>query len=196
MRRAKVAEHVRGWWVADDERLLSCTTQAAVEGNLLAGQRQEGHRPARDRALQSGHVSLRHVPTGWVLPRPAVRALLGTTDSFLNDHGRHLPGLVGGSWVLQYWPFPAATFWRKVHFHATVPTKRFLHKLVVGVRVRKSFDQLQGIFMTFPADEFPHHLVTQTPLGQLLCAIEELCIRNLVPEPRLRDGDFLEGFVP
>jgi Phage integrase, N-terminal SAM-like domain len=36
-------------------------------------------------------------PTGWVLPSPAARALPATMDSFLNDHGRQLPSLVGSS---------------------------------------------------------------------------------------------------
>lgn len=55
-------------------------------------------------------------PTGWVLPRPAARALLGTTDSFLNDHGRQLPGLVGGSWALVY---DTLSFMRQLYFNAT-----------------------------------------------------------------------------
>src|ERR1051326_1746677 len=41
-------------------------------------------------------------PTGWRLTRPIVRALLGVTDSWINDHGRQLPGLISGSWELTY----------------------------------------------------------------------------------------------
>ncbi len=61
-------------------------------------------------------------PTGWVLPRPAIRALLNVTDSYLNDHGRQLPGLVGGSWTLLY---DTLTFMRELYFNAafTVPKR-------------------------------------------------------------------------
>lgn len=42
-------------------------------------------------------------PRGWLLTRPIVRALLGgITDSWLNDHGRQLPGHIGTLWGLAY----------------------------------------------------------------------------------------------
>jgi len=61
-------------------------------------------------------------PTGWVLPRPAIRALLNGTDSYLNDHGRQLPGLIGGSWALLY---DTLTFMRDCYFNAAflLPTR-------------------------------------------------------------------------
>jgi|GEM_PF-3292530 len=61
-------------------------------------------------------------PTGWVLPRPVIRALLNVTDFFLNDHGRQLPGLVGGSWALLY---DTVSFMRQCYFNAAflLPTR-------------------------------------------------------------------------
>jgi len=53
--------------------------------------------------------------TGWVLPRAAIRALLNVTDFYINDHGRQLPGLIGGSWALLY---DTVSFMRQCYFNA------------------------------------------------------------------------------
>jgi len=62
-------------------------------------------------------------PTGWVLPRAAVRALLNVTDSYLNDHGRQLPGLIGGSWALL---FDTVSFMGQCYFNTNfvLPTRK------------------------------------------------------------------------
>lgn len=60
-------------------------------------------------------------PTGWRLTRPIVRALLGVTDSWLNDHGRQLPGLIGSSWALTY---DTRTFMERLYFANFVLPKR------------------------------------------------------------------------
>jgi hypothetical protein len=77
---------------------------------------QEGHRRAEIERCKAGMCRCDMYPAGWVLPRPAACALLGTTDSFLNDHGRQLPGLVGGSWALVY---DTLSFMRQLYFNAT-----------------------------------------------------------------------------
>ena len=60
-------------------------------------------------------------PTGWRLTRPIVRALLDVTDSWLNDHGRLLPGLIGSSWALAY---DTRTFMEQVYFANFLLPKR------------------------------------------------------------------------
>ncbi len=48
--------------------------------------------------------------------------MLGVTDAFLNDHGRQLPGLIGGSWALA---FDTLTFMKECYFNTefVVPTR-------------------------------------------------------------------------
>jgi hypothetical protein len=53
-------------------------------------------------------------PTGWRLTRPILRAMLGVTDSWINDHGRQLPGLISGSWELTY---DTPTFMAECYFN-------------------------------------------------------------------------------
>lgn len=61
-------------------------------------------------------------PSGWRLNRPIVRAMLGVTDAFLNDHGRQLPGVIGGSWALV---FSTPAFMKECYFNAEfiIPTR-------------------------------------------------------------------------
>lgn len=61
-------------------------------------------------------------PTGWVLTRPIVRALLSVSDSYLNDRGRQIPGVLGGSWSLR---FDTVTFMKEAYFNAEfiLPTR-------------------------------------------------------------------------
>ena len=72
-------------------------------------------------ACERGHCRCNSRPTGWRLVRPIVRAMLSVTDSWLNDHGRQLPGLVGSSWALAY---DTRTFMERVYFANFVLPKR------------------------------------------------------------------------
>jgi hypothetical protein len=60
-----------------------------------------------------GRCACNRRPTGWQLTRPIVRAMLGVTDAWLNDHGRTLPALLGASWALTY---DTVTFMQRVYF--------------------------------------------------------------------------------
>ena len=51
-------------------------------------------------------------PTGWRLTRPILRALLGKSDAFLNEHGRQLPGKLA-CWCLCV---DTVTFMRDAYF--------------------------------------------------------------------------------
>jgi hypothetical protein len=61
-------------------------------------------------------------PTGWRLTRPILRALLGKSDAFLNEHGRHLPGKLP-CWCLCV---DTLTFMRDAYFDPDFrfPTRR------------------------------------------------------------------------
>jgi hypothetical protein len=73
-----------------------------------------------DRCL-NGSCRCKRAPTGWRLTRPIVRAMLGVTDSWLNDHGRQLPGLINTSWALAY---DTLTFMQEVYFGDFLLPKR------------------------------------------------------------------------
>ena len=64
-------------------------------------------------ACKSGYCRCKSRPTGWRLTRPIVRALLNVTDSFINDHGRLLPGALG-AWELEW---HTVTFMRDCFFN-------------------------------------------------------------------------------
>lgn len=68
---------------------------------------------------QSGMCRCDSRPSGWLLTRPIIRALLGCTDSYLNDHGRQLPGLIGGSWQLAW---DTVTFMTQCYFNSEFVT--------------------------------------------------------------------------
>jgi hypothetical protein len=69
--------------------------------------------PRELEACERGRCRCKSRPTGWRLTRPIVRALLSVTDSWLNDHGRQLAGLIGGSWALAY---DTRMFMQEVYF--------------------------------------------------------------------------------
>lgn len=49
--------------------------------------------PAQIEACRAGSCQCRETVTGWILPRPVIRYLLGVSDSFLAEHSRDFPGV-------------------------------------------------------------------------------------------------------
>ena len=64
--------------------------------------RKKAIEPWELKACTTGFCRCDSRPTGWVLTRAIVRALLSASDAYLNDHGRQLPGVISGSWALKY----------------------------------------------------------------------------------------------
>lgn len=52
-------------------------------------------------ACERGSCRCKGRPTGWRLNRAIMRAILNVTDSFLNDRGRLLPGVLS-AWSLEW----------------------------------------------------------------------------------------------
>lgn len=78
-------------------------------------------RPWELDACAGGYCRCSTRPTGWRITRPIARALLCVTDSWLNDHGRQLPGIISSSWALAY---HTPVFMRQLYFaNFLVPTR-------------------------------------------------------------------------
>ncbi|HEY0161016.1 MAG TPA: hypothetical protein VGF28_27290 [Thermoanaerobaculia bacterium] len=84
------------------------------------GRKRRVSRAELERCVQ-GSCRCKSRPIGWRLTRPIVRAMLGVTDSWLNDHGRQLPGLITTSWALAY---HTRTFMEQVYFANFLLPKR------------------------------------------------------------------------
>lgn len=64
--------------------------------------KKKAAKPYEVEACETGRCDCSDRPTGWIITRPIARALLSVTDSWLNDHGRSLAGLLNHSWALTY----------------------------------------------------------------------------------------------
>jgi hypothetical protein len=77
----------------------------------LSGEKVHDLSKSDRRACEQGLCSCER-PTGWQLTRPILRAMLGVSDSFLNEHASELPGRLPGWRVTVDTP----TFMRECYF--------------------------------------------------------------------------------